>query len=97
MSEILDKFLEEEVTPEQYGELFDFVASSRVTRGTFIANYHTVLKAGPDTFIIYREVLTPGRTLKYQNAVVIGGEYLMKKMNSTAYSLKFKDIRMIPD
>lgn len=97
MSEILSTFLDEEVTAEQYGELFDFVASERVTRGTFIGNYHTVLKAGADTFIIYREIITPEKTLKYQNAFVIGKEYLMKKINSAAYTRKLKDIRMIAD
>lgn len=97
MSDILEKFIEEEVTSEQYGEMFDFISSRKVTRGTFIGNYHTVLKAGTDTFIIYREILTPERTLKYQNAVVIGREYLLKKINSAAYSLRFKDIRTISD
>lgn len=95
MSNILNVFFDEEVTSDQYGELFDFVASDRVTRGTFIGKYHTVLKAGSGTFIIYREIITPERTLKYQDAVVIGKIYLLKKLNSYAYARKIGDIRNI--
>lgn len=95
MNEILNTFLDEEVTPEQYHELFDFVASVKITRGTFIGNFHTVLKTAGDTFIIYREIITPEKTLKYETAVVVGQEYLMKKINSIAYQRKFSDIRNI--
>lgn len=97
MSDILITFLDEEVTAEQYGELFDFIASSRITRGTFIGNFHTILKAGADTIIIYREIITPGRSMKYKDAFVIGKEYLLKKINSIAYARRFKDIKYIPD
>lgn len=97
MSDILITFLDEEVTTEQYAELFDFIASSRITRGTFIGNYHTILKAGYDTIIIYREIITPGRSLKYKDAFVIGKEYLLKKLNSIAYARKFREIKNIPD
>ncbi len=95
MNEILNIFLDEEITAEQYGELFDFVASNRVTRGTFIGYRHTVLKTAGDTFIIYREIITPEKTLKHENAVVVGKDYLMKKINSIAYTRKIKDIRNI--
>ena len=95
MNEILNVFLEEEVTTEQYGELFDFIASNRVTRGTFIGNRHTLLKSAGDTFIIYREIITPEKTLKYENAVVVGKNYLLKKINSIAYTRKISDIRNI--
>lgn len=95
MNDILSVFIDEEVTAEQYGELFDFVASNRVTRGTFIGYRHTVLKTAGDTFIIYREIITPDKTLKYENAVVVGKNYLMKKINSIAYSKKINDIRNI--
>lgn len=97
MNEILNVFLEEEVTFEQYYELFDFVASNRITRGTFIGYSHTVLKAAGDTFIIYREIITPGKTLKHENAVVVGKNYLMKKINSIAYTRKIKDIKTITE
>lgn len=97
MNEILNTFLEEEVTAEQYHELFDFVASNKITRGTYIGFSHTLLKAGDDTFIIYREIITPEKTLKYENAVVVGRTYLMKKLNSVAYTRKIKDIRNISD
>lgn len=95
MSEILNVFFDEEVRYDQYGQLFDFIASNHITRGTFIGKYHTILKAGDDTFIIYREIITPGKTLKYENAFVIGKDYLLKKINSVAYSRKISDIRMI--
>lgn len=97
MNDILNLFLEEEVTSEQYHELFDFVASAKVTRGTFVGNFHTVLKTSGDTFIIYREIITPEKTLKYETAVVVSQNYLMKKINSIAYQRKIPDIRMISD
>lgn len=97
MNEILNTFLEEEVTMEQYHELFDFVASAKITRGTFIGNFHTVLKTAGDTFIIYREIITPEKNLKYETAVVVGQNYLMKKINSVAYQRRFPEIRNITE
>lgn len=97
VNEILMTFLEEEVTSEQYHELFDFVMSAKITRGTFVGSTHTLLKTSDDTFIIFREILTPEKTLKYENAVVVGKCYLIKKINSTAYSKKIQNIRNITD
>ena len=97
MNEILNTFLEDEVTQEHYCELFDFVASNRATRGTYIGNSHTLLKSAGDTFIIYKEIITPEKTLKYENAVVVGKNYLLMKINSIAYSRKISNIRTISD
>ncbi len=97
MNEVIRDFLEAEVTQSQYEELWNFITSRSVTRGTFEGNSYIILKISNNTFIIYKEIIVPLSTIKYQNAVVTDRDYLLKKINSVAYAKRFEDVKIICD
>ncbi len=97
MNEVLQEFLEAEVTQSQYQDMWNFITSRSVTRGTYEGNSFKILKTGSDTFIIYKEIIVPLSTIKYQNAVVVGRDYLLKKINSIAYAKRFENVNVICD
>ncbi len=97
MNEVIRDFLEAEVTQSQYEELWNFITSRSVTRGTYEGNSYIILKTASNTFIIYKEIIVPLSTIKYQNAVVTDRDYLLKKINSVAYAKRFENVRIICD
>ncbi len=96
MEEFLREFIEAEVSHGTYEELWGFVSSNSVIRGTFEGQSHMVMKISSSQFIIYR--LSLGReNTKYQPALMVAKRYLLKKINSRAYELKLPDIQNILD
>lgn len=95
MSEILQSFLDFEVTQDQYEDLWNFINSRSLIRGTFEGYNHIIMKTANDTYIIYKVLITPISTMKYQEAVVVGKDYLLKKINSAAYTKKLQNIKII--
>ena len=87
MEELIAQFLEEEVTSITYSELWSFVKSNSILRGPFEGQHHIVMKISSGQFIIYKINIGMENT-KYQPAVVVAKNYLLKKINSRAYDLK---------
>ena len=96
MEELIRQFLLDEVTELTYNELWHFVKSNSVLRGTFEGQAHIVMKISSGQFIIYRVNIGVENT-KYQPAVVIARNYLLKKINSRAYELNLPDIQNVFD
>ena len=96
MEELIRQFLEDEVTSITYGDLWSFVKSNAIMRGTFEGQNHIVMKISSGQFIIYKLSIGMGNT-KYQPAVVVARNFLLKKINSRAYELKLPDIQNIFD
>ena len=96
MEELIAQFLEDEVTSITYSELWSFVKSNSILRGTFEGQHHIVMKISSGQFIIYKINIGMENT-KYQPAVVVAKNYLLKKINSRAYDLKLPDIQNIFD
>lgn len=94
MEEFLREFIEAEVNSVTYAELYGFVRSDSVIRGTFEGQSHMIMKIASDQFIVYRLSIGAKNT-KYQPAIMIAKNYLLKKINSRAYELKLKDIQNI--
>ena len=87
MNELIQQFITDEVTALTYSDLWNFVNSNSICRGTF---------EGSNQFIIYRICLGMENT-KYQEAVLVAKTYLLKKINSMAYQLHLEDIQNILD
>lgn len=96
MEELIKQFLTDEVTDLTYNELWHFVKSNSILRGTFEGQNHIVMKISSGQFIIYRVSLGIENT-KYQPAVVVARNFLLKKINSRAYELKLPDIQNVFD
>ena len=96
MNELLQEFLEEEITAAVYNDLWRFVTSDSIVRGTFECRSHIVLKLSADQFLIYRHSFGV-RNTKYQDAVICGKLYFLKKINSMAYERRLPDIQNIFD
>ena len=96
MEELIKEFVEAEVNSITYCDLWNFIKSNSIIRGTFEGQQHIVMKISSGQFIIYRLNIGIENT-KYQPAVVIAKNYLLKKKNSRAYDLKLPDIQNIFD
>ena len=96
MNELIQQFITDEVTALTYSDLWNFVNSNSICRGTFEGNYHIIMKISSNQFIIYRICLGMENT-KYQEAVLVAKTYLLKKINSMAYQLHLEDIQNILD
>lgn len=96
MEELIRRFLEDEVTELTYNDLWHFVKSNAIMRGTFEGQCHIVMKISSGQFIIYRVNIGMENT-KYQPAVMVARNYLLKKINSRAYELKLPDIQNVFD
>lgn len=96
MEELIRQFLIDEVTNLTYSDLWSFVKSNSILRGTFEGQSHIVMKISSGQFVIYRINIGVENT-KYQPAVVVARNYLLKKINSRAYELKLPDIQNIFD
>lgn len=96
MMELLEEFILEEVNGAVYNELWNFIASDNIIRGTFECSRFIVMKLGGDQFVIYRHVLGM-QNVKCREAILIAKTYLLKKINSRAYELRLPDIRNVFD
>lgn len=96
MNEVLQGFLEEEITGAIYEELWSFVNSDSIVRGTFECSHHAVMKTSASTFIIFRQFLI-NDNLKCREAAIVGKNYLLKKINSMAYKRRLSNIQNILD
>lgn len=96
MNEVLQVFLDEEITGAIYEDLWNFVKSGSLIRGTFECSNHVVMKLSSSTFIIYRQYMFSDN-LKYCDAVVVGKNYFLKKINSKAYEKRLPNIQNILD
>lgn len=96
MNEVLQAFLDEEITGAVYNELWNFVSSESIIRGTFECSNHIVMKISSTQFIIYRICIGVENT-KCQNAVLVAKTYFLKKINSKAYERRLPDIQNIFD
>lgn len=96
MEELIKQFITDEVTSLTYNELWSFVKSNSIVRGSFEGQSHMVMKISSGQFVIYRINIGVENT-KYQPAVVVARNYLLKKINSRAYELKLPDIQNIFD
>ena len=94
MNELIQQFITDEVTALTYSDLWNFVNSNSICRGTFEGNNHMIISS--NQFIIYRICLGMENT-KYQEAVLVAKTYLLKKINSMAYQLHLEDIQNILD
>ena len=50
---VLDEFLEQEVTDVTYEDLFNFISSRHLCRGTFECRNHVVMKVSSSQLITY--------------------------------------------
>ncbi|MGN0602257.1 MAG: hypothetical protein ACI4I7_06070 [Oscillospiraceae bacterium] len=96
MNEILQGFLEEEIVGAVYEDLWNFINSDSIVRGTFECSRHAVMKLSASTFIIYRQFIV-NDNLKCQDAVLVGKNYFLKKINSMAYKRRLPNIQNILD
>ena len=96
VNEVLTHFIEEEVNKITYNDLWNFVNSNSICRGTFEGRTHIVMKISLNQFIIYKTCLGAENT-KCQDAVLVAKNYFLKKINSRAYSLHLPDIQNILD
>ena len=95
MNDVLQTFLDEEVTEAVYNELWNFISSDSVVCGTFECSNHAVMKISSAQFIIYRICIGMENT-KCQPAVLVARTYLLK-INSKAYERRLPDIQNIFD
>lgn len=96
MNVLLEKFIENEVNENTYSDLWSFINSGSLVRGTFECQGFVVMKISSKQFIIYPLVIG-GENTKYQDAVMVAKNYFLKKINSKAYKMKFPDIQNILD
>lgn len=96
MEEFLKNFVLEEVNGVTYEDLWNFVRSNSICRGTYEGQSHIVMKISSTQFIIYQLNIGMENT-KCQPALVVAKNYLLKKINSRAYELKLPDIQNILD
>lgn len=96
MEEFLRNFLEDEVNGVTYGELWNFVRSDSICRGTYEGQTHVIMKISSNQFIIYRLSIGVENT-KCQPALMTAKNYLLKKINSRAYELQLPEIQNILD
>ncbi len=96
MNELLNEFLEQEVTDATYEDLFNFVSSRHVCRGTFECLSHVLMKVSSSQFIIYKSFVGAENT-KAQEAVLVARDYLLMKINSRAYKMNFREIKSVLD
>jgi len=96
VNDVLQTFLDEEVTEAVYNELWNFISSDSVVCGTFECSNHAVMKISSAQFIIYRICIGMENT-KCQPAVLVARTYLLKKINSKAYERRLPDIQNIFD
>ena len=96
MNPVLEEFLEQEVTEATYEDLFNFVSSRHVCRGTFECLNHVLMKVSSSQLIIFKNFVGMENT-KAQDAVLVAKEYLLMKINSKAYKMKFDKIKSVLD
>lgn len=96
MNDVLQTFLDEEITDAVYNELWNFVSSDSVVRGTFECSNHVVMKISTTQFVIYRIRIGVENT-KCQPAVLVAKTFFLKKINSKAYERRLPDIQNIFD
>lgn len=96
MMELLEEFIIEEVNAAVYSELWNFIASNNIVRGTFECSRFIVMKLGSDQFVIYRHVLGM-QNVKCREAILVHKTFLLKKINSRAYELRLPDIQNVFD
>lgn len=77
MNELIQQFITDEVTALTYSDLWNFINSNSICRGTFEGNNHIIMKISSNQFIIYRICLGMENT-KYQEAVLVAKTYLLK-------------------
>ena len=96
MNSVLEEFLEQEVTDATYEDLFNFVCSRHVCRGTFECLNHVLMKVSSSQLIIFKNFVGVENT-KAQDAVLVAKEYLLMKINSKAYKMNFDKIKSVLD
>lgn len=96
MNPVLEEFLEQEVTDATYEDLFNFVSSRHVCRGTFECLNHVLMKVSSSQLIIFKNFVGAENT-KAQDAVLVAKEYLLMKINSKAYKMNFDRIKSVLD
>lgn len=96
MNPVLEEFLEQEVTEATYEDLFNFVSSRHVCRGTFECLNHVLMKVSSSQLIIFKNFVGMENT-KAQDAVLVAKEYLLMKINSKAYKMNFDRIKSVLD
>lgn len=96
MNSVLEEFLEQEVTDATYEDLFNFVSSRHVCRGTFECLNHVLMKVSSSQLIIFKSFVGAENT-KAQDAVLVAKEYLLMKINSKAYKMSFDKIKSVLD
>ena len=96
MNPVLEEFLEQEVTEATYEDLFTFVSSRHVCRGTFECLNHVLMKVSSSQLIIFKNFVGMENT-KAQDAVLVAKEYLLMKINSKAYKMNFDRIKSVLD
>ncbi len=94
MNDVLLKFLDEEITSAVYGDLWRFITSDSIVRGTFECSNHIVMKISPCQFIIY-PICVGMENTKCRDAVLVARTYFLKKINSKAYERRLPDIQNI--
>ncbi|MDO4944152.1 MAG: hypothetical protein Q4E74_03010 [Ruminococcus sp.] len=96
MEEFLRSFLEDEVNRLTYADLWNFVKSNSICRGTFEGQSHIIMKISSNQLIIYKLNIGMENT-KCRPALMVAKNYLLKKINSRAYELQLPDIQNILD
>ena len=94
MNELLSEFVNDEVNEITYEELWNFINSNSICRGTFECSTHVVMKISSTQFIIYR-ICVGAENTKCQDAVLVAKNFLLKKINSRAYQLDLSSIQNI--
>lgn len=96
MNPVLEEFIDQEVTEATYEDLFNFISSRHLCRGTFECLNHVVMKVSSSQLIIFKSFVGAENT-KAQDAVLVAKEYLLMKINSKAYKMNFDRIKSVLD
>lgn len=96
MNDVLQTFLDEEITNAVYGDLWNFVSSESILIGSFECSNHIVMKISATQFVIYKLYIGAENT-KFHDAVIVAKTYFLKKIKSKAYERRLPDIRNIFD
>ena len=96
MNPVLEEFIDQEVTEATYEDLFNFISSRHLCRGTFECLNHVVMKVSSSQLIIFKSFVGAENT-KAQEAVLVAKEYLLMKINSKAYKMNFDRIKSVLD
>ncbi|MBP2000778.1 hypothetical protein J2Z69_001809 [Paenibacillus shirakamiensis] len=85
MSNIIEKFLDDEISSQElYESIYDFVTSFHIRSGEFEANYYIIKKMDSDNFFIFPENIYPDNHREIPHCISIYKDRLVSLINAHA-------------